>query len=90
MKKLLLVLTSIIVLSFTLKNEEKKYNFLMTQSQVNMLWNSLEVAKKAIQTSTGISMSDGIAQIQNIDSMEHVLAIQYNLQNAQDTTKKKK
>lgn len=83
MKKLLII-TSLFLLSFTTQTE-KKYNFELTDSQVGMLWNTLEFAKQNLQTSQAPA-NDVKNVTKMIDSLQQVIRVQYIKQS--DTTKK--
>lgn len=84
MKKLLIITALFTLFSFT-TNKEKQYNVQLSESQIQMAYQTLEACKQAVHTSQ-IPMVQGEQLLRNIDSLQHILSITYK--NQQDTTKK--
>ena len=62
-------------------NKEKEYR--LTQGQVQILFQSMQISAKAIPSSDAISAHEASAALQGIDSIAKVLGKQYS-----DTTRK--
>lgn len=85
MKKVILILSAIFLLSFK-TGTEKTLKFEFTESQVNMLWSTLEFCKGSIQTSQ--SPANDVKNITKIiDSLQNVIRVQYIAQ-LKDSIKK--
>ena len=95
MKKVRLTLLSILLLgagllfSFKLTNAEKEYNIKFNENQIQMLWSSLEFSKANLKTSQASSI-DVTSVSKAIDSVQHLILIQYTKQSTDTTTKKGK
>ena len=88
MKKVVLTLLAlgILGLAFTVPVVEREFTFKLTNSQVGLLYQSLENSKQSVLQST-VPTNQGVTLIKNIDSCESIIKIQYNEQ-LKDTTKK--
>jgi TolB-like protein len=84
MKKLFIILSVIAILSFKNITQEKAYTITLTEGQINMLWNSLQFSRLAIQSSD-VSAKEVNNATRGIDSISKVLAVQYQLQAGTNT-----
>jgi hypothetical protein len=83
MKKIILIASIFLISAFT---QEKKYKVELNENQIQMLWSVLEFSKTNLQTSQA-SAVDVRNATKMIDSIQHVISIQYIKQ--ADTTKSK-
>ena len=83
MKKIILIASIFLISAFT---QEKKYKVELNENQIQMLWSVLEFSKANLQTSQA-SAVDVRNATKMIDSIQHVISIQYIKQ--ADTTKSK-
>ena len=83
MKKIILIAGIFLISAFT---QEKKYKVELSENQIQMLWSVLEFSKTNLQTSQA-SAVDVRNATKMIDSIQHVISIQYIKQ--ADTTKSK-
>lgn len=75
MRKVLVVLAAVLGIGLIAASPRKSYT--LTDGQIVVLYNSLQIAKKAIPTSDAISAREASAGLQGIDSIEKVIIRQY-------------
>ena len=75
MRKVLVVLAAVLGIGLIASSPRKSYT--LTDGQIVVLYNSLQIAKKAIPTSDAISAREASAGLQGIDSIEKVIIRQY-------------
>ena len=86
MKKTFSVLAALVVFILFSFTQEKEYKVKLTEGEIIMLYQTLEVSKAAIPTST-IPFNTGVQALKSIDSLQTILKREYQLQ--KDTAKVK-
>jgi hypothetical protein len=71
----IIALAAVVGIGLIAASPRKSYT--LTDGQIGILYNSLQVAKKAIPTSDAISAREASAGLQGIDSIEKVIVRQY-------------
>jgi len=69
------VLAGLLVLGLMAASPRKSYT--LTDGQIGILYNSLQVAKKTIPTSDAISAKEASSALMGIDSIEKIIVKQY-------------